>query len=741
MPNTPQQFEVALHSKEDKIAQLNEKVQSIKQDREDQGKKHEAKVKALEDEITLLRQHIEGISSVSKPVQKTRSAKGLQTTIAHDSQREVSTTTDSGPAPQNTASASSSRFDSIDELKILVTEFEKESSELQEIIDESKDAIIELKKALQGNDGLFLVDSANVQEIKKLASLSLSDTDEMDNKASLKKSFIDVPSEKQSYVLSRLSLTDVDVDGVLSKLRIAVSQLESRLQKVQNEKELARTKLEEIKKNPRPHLASSSAGELRSGPASSKSSFADIAMTVSRSAVMDIARARDATIIDGTIDDIAHEENIRPREDKNFQHGPRCKLLWQQLCDARASLSGYEREVIRQKGLYEKHLAECQEAEQQAASDDKCKRNEEKIDKKELQKQEQYIADLQSELREERDNSQRLQEEVDKCRYELEESQDSNTKLGEKLEETRSLLYKHHKSNEKKLDNITSFVQEGLIEQLKGLLESSSRRVEYARSSPSELKPLGHSGSSSKPGSNNTSFYSPDANMQAEISAKKSRSRRGKAMESQMYRTASHGYHTIDELENLKGRLNNVQEHVKSLVASVDQAQREKGKLQEECVRLMHRLEQREEEMKKVHSNLVLEQRKTKDNETDYKAEMEALQAEQLEVFKEFREICETVKRKDVELLNKTKQLKLLTAEWKEKEYGLNAQIEELQRENKMVWTENNELRVEVERSKNITEGIARKMASSEEQLGELYQRLTNVDSMFFECRQKAMYK
>ena len=110
-------------------------------------------------------------------------------------------------------------------------------------------------------------------------------------------------------------------------------------------------------------------------------------------------------------------------------------------------------------------------------------------------------------------------------------------------------------------------------------------------------------------------------------------------------------------------------------------------------------------------------------------------------VYKQFREICDTVKRKDVELLNKTKQIKLLTAEWKEKEQQLGMQMENLKNENRMLWAENGELRVELERSRSTGDDFVRKMKNAELELGNLYQKLAGVDGMFYECRQKGLYQ
>ncbi len=118
----------------------------------------------------------------------------------------------------------------------------------------------------------------------------------------------------------------------------------------------------------------------------------------------------------------------------------------------------------------------------------------------------------------------------------------------------------------------------------------------------------------SRGNSRNTSFHSPEANIEAEIASKKARGR-GRNLEEQAYRIAAHGYKTIDEFEKMKGRMNGMQDNVKTLIGAIDQLQREKSKLQDERERLVDRIHSREEEVRKAESRVEKERRKVKENE------------------------------------------------------------------------------------------------------------------------------
>ena len=730
-----------LTPKDSLVSQLRVKVQAAQMERDEAIQESNAKIQALEDEIALLKQHVQGVAK-SKEGSNAKIAPNTMITpkvFKGDRHGTGNQSVESGSFSkrQDSSAIFGANWNTLEELKGLVAEYENESSELQEIIDESKEAIHELKKALQGNDGLFLVDSANMEEIKKLASLSKSDLDVFDYAGKPSQNVRlydkqDIPTEKQSYILSRLSLTDIDVESVLSKLRIAISQLESRLERVINDKERVETTIQTMGRD---STVSMSSVSKSFDDISNTRRRRDTGLRTTRSAVIDIARERDAIITDGTIDDIAHEENIRPKEDNIFQHGQRCKLLWQQLCDAKALLSKYDREIAKQRSIYEKQLAEIQEKEQKGSSEEICTQTEERFFKEQLDEKEKKIRRLESQLIEERKSSQVLQEEMENCRVNLDDSKEKNHELAAKLEETRTFLGKHHKSSDKKLDAIISCLQEGLIDQVKSVIEIDQKR----KASPSEIRFLRNSGNSHQ-SSRNTSFYSPEDNKHAEIAAKKSHSRRNRA-DLHRYKSGSQGYHTIDELEMVKGKMTGIQDHIKGLIACIEQANKEKYKVQEECKHLLQRIEEKDEQIKRAEANLELEKHKMNDNDTEYRAELDALKAEQLAVYQEFRDICETVKRKDVELLNKNKQIKLLTAEWKEKEVNLMTKLDSLQKENKVLWDENSELRVDVERSKNTSEEFTRKMKNSEDNLNQLYQKLSQVDSIFYECKQKGLYK
>ncbi len=143
-------------------------MQAAKDEKDKNQKKYEMNLNVMENEVSLMKQQLQAkdeqitcmtVKREKRPdaLKKDRHLKTLSNAAA----------TDSGVEIQN-RSAAGMRFKTIDDLKELVVEFEKESSELQEIIDESKEAIFELTKALQGSEEVFLVDSKDSSDVKNV---------------------------------------------------------------------------------------------------------------------------------------------------------------------------------------------------------------------------------------------------------------------------------------------------------------------------------------------------------------------------------------------------------------------------------------------------------------------------------------------------------------------------------------------------------------------------------------------
>ena len=135
-----------------------------------------------------------------------------------------------------------------------------------------------------------------------------------------------------------------------------------------------------------------------------------------------------------------------------------------------------------------------------------------------------------------------------------------------------------------------------------------------------------------------------------------------------------------------------------------------------------------------------LGKQKVNDNASCYRAEMEALKVEQLEIYKEFRDMCESLKKKDIELLNKTKQTKLLTAEWRQKEDATNDKILLLEKEICERRTSEENTSTELRSATKENELLMSRLHHAEEQLRNVFDNMSRVEELLYKAKSDGLY-
>ena len=146
------------------------------------------------------------------------------------------------------------------------------------------------------------------------------------------------------------------------------------------------------------------------------------------------------------------------------------------------------------------------------------------------------------------------------------------------------------------------------------------------------------------------------------------------------------------------------------------------------------------QKIRRISCLYELEKQKVNDNESCYRSEMEALKVEQLEIYKEFREMCESLKKKDVELLNKTKQTKLLTAEWRQKEDATNDKILLLEREICERQTSEEKTTTKLRSVTKENEFLISRLHHAEEQLQTVYDNMSRVEELLYQAKGDGLY-
>ena len=841
-----------LRRRDETISMIEKNMKKMQQEKDGVESKHLAKVRALEQELksvkALLREREQKIVFLETKVQpleegnngnlnchekarqRSRHTEGQYKPFAESKSFFQTQAKDSGVEVYTLSQSDLSKSSPSEKSLINQCEdCENEVKELEGIMREAKEAFAGLTEAFSCETQSATADGINEEKDETKSDVERkyvelgSTSDEI--KESVRCSSPEneneaIPSAKQSYVISRFSASNVDVAGCLEKISNLLSYTENRLtqvclQKEQLTKEMTRrvnsndsqTKSTDKKEESKRTSARGKLTFHSSGTATFPNSANNESKIVSAgesqsspdscSAVIQIARIKDATIKDGTIDDIAHNDLQRHDHDREFNHSVKCKLLWQQLCDTKGTISSYEREILRLKNeikslrtTQDQTFMEYEGKLKQAESTQNALNEMEKVVKEEYKKQEGIIVGLEKELLEEKQKVSNVGSELDETKSELSAvksvnkdlqiyQQKLNSDFQSKLDMVISYVENCPDHNKALSRDIMNFLQTDLLNKIEEIKMQERDDVEYFQQLQSITTSIQSVSNQMQSVSNQMHTVSNQtqsvSNQIQSVSSQTSvqcdhqpRRKRGKGtnsairikeissmssfdigktsadicknIEEQAYLTATQGYTTIDEIEGLKFKFTGIQDNIKMLVNSVNQVEREKGKLQEECKKLLENLEAKDGELSRTIQQLDIEKHKVDENDSIYRSEMEALKSEQIEIYKEFRDLCDNVKRKDIELLNKKKEMKQLHAEWKEKEEHFKSKLQSIEEENKEVWKENSSLRSELEKKKSEIVSHIRRMENSDEQLKYLYKNLTSIDNMFHNCKQRGLY-
>lgn len=198
---------------------------------------------------------------------------------------------------------------------------------------------------------------------------------------------------------------------------------------------------------------------------------------------------------------------------------------------------------------------------------------------------------------------------------------------------------------------------------------------------------------------------------------------------------------SVSELETIKERLGGIQHSISESINEKRRAELERHKLQDELVKLVETLKRKDQELGRVTQLYEVEKQKLNDNDSCFRNEMEELKREQLEIYEEFRNMCETLKRKDIELANRNKQIRLITAERREKEDELNDKIGVLQSEKVQLEGEKNEISKQYHDKYNECQTLLKRFVHAEEQLRSIFNNFSRVEGILLKAKSEGLYK
>jgi len=198
---------------------------------------------------------------------------------------------------------------------------------------------------------------------------------------------------------------------------------------------------------------------------------------------------------------------------------------------------------------------------------------------------------------------------------------------------------------------------------------------------------------------------------------------------------------SIGELETIKEKIGGIQHAINESVNEKRRAEIQIQKLEDELKKLMETLRRKEKEIGRLTQLHADEKRKVAENDAQFRNEMVELQKEQLEICEEFRNMCDKLKRNDIELANRNKQLKILTAEKRAKEDELNDEIIVLRTKKEELESDQRELNRQYKERSAECRILLKKIAHAEDEIRGVYNNVAKIDGIVQKAKSDGLYE
>lgn len=197
----------------------------------------------------------------------------------------------------------------------------------------------------------------------------------------------------------------------------------------------------------------------------------------------------------------------------------------------------------------------------------------------------------------------------------------------------------------------------------------------------------------------------------------------------------------ISDLERVKRNIGGIQQNINDFQDVVRTIEAERDQSRAELVKLMNVLKQKNAEISRHvqqhEKNLSVHQ----ESEAAYNFEMSTIKKEQLVLYEEYREMCDKLKKKDIELFNKTKQMTHLTAEFRAKEDELHQKNLSLHQKLEESEEEKRRLKEELSDTSKESALVKGRLKYGEQQYESLHKRLTCIMAQLIDAKQRGLYE
>jgi len=197
---------------------------------------------------------------------------------------------------------------------------------------------------------------------------------------------------------------------------------------------------------------------------------------------------------------------------------------------------------------------------------------------------------------------------------------------------------------------------------------------------------------------------------------------------------------TVGELETMKERLGGVQQAISESINEKRRADLEIERLKDQLLTMVETLKRKNEELARATQQCEKEKGRVAENDARFRKEMAELRKEELEISEEFRNMCETLKKKDIKLANRERDIKMITAERREKEDQLNELVLTLRTEKGCAESDRDEVARQYQEKCDECQTLLKRFATAEEQLRGIFNRLSQLEGVVVKAKADGLY-
>lgn len=200
------------------------------------------------------------------------------------------------------------------------------------------------------------------------------------------------------------------------------------------------------------------------------------------------------------------------------------------------------------------------------------------------------------------------------------------------------------------------------------------------------------------------------------------------------------GKFAIGELDIVKRKISDVQKSMKHLIGSLAETEKEKKVVESRMDLLSGELGRKESQYEAKCEDLKRAAKTASEHEVSLRSRIEGLTSEKDELNSELRRVVEVLKKKEVELVEKSQELKHLQANYNDEQRKMQNKMTALLQENDGLWLDFKEADKRAEIKEREFKELVERLKASQGYLHTMFNSLSNMDDELQRARDIQVY-